>query len=51
MCVDYYSHVDKDKSNGKVENISLEVHELNACGIKKKIGNHSSLLEVCLGFS
>lgn len=34
--VDYYSLVDKDKSNEKVENISPKVHELNACGIKKK---------------
>lgn len=35
MSVDYYSLVDKDKSNGKVGNISPKVQELNACGHKK----------------
>lgn len=30
MSVDYCSLVDKDKSNGKVENISPKVPELNA---------------------
>lgn len=37
ISVDYYSLVEKDKTNGKVENISPKVHEINACELKKKI--------------
>lgn len=50
--MDYYSLVEKDKTNGKVENISPKVHEINACELKKKnpkVINNSSLLEICLG--
>lgn len=36
MSVDYYSLVEKDKTNGKVENISSKVHEINAFELKKK---------------